>query len=301
MLFSNVPGSAQAQRPESKADWSKIDKETFEYFTSMIKIDSSNPPGNETQVAKYLQGVLEKEGITSVLAGAEPNRLSLIARIKGNGSKKPILIMGHTDVVGVQRDRWTEDPFGAKLVDGYIWGRGTVDDKDVVVGGLMTMILLKRSGVQLDRDVIFVAESGEEGGSPNRTYGISYLIDHNYSDIDAEYCMTEGGAFSSTAGKLSYQLVQLSEKEGRGMKLVAHGISGHGSMPREDNAIVHVATAVGKIGAWQPPMRLTDITKLYVEGLEKVSPPEESARLKDLFDPAKTDARRPTSARTTSA
>ena len=287
-LLITVDASAVAQAP--KLDWSKTDKETFDYFTSLIKIDSSNPPGNETQVAKYLKGILEKEGIPTILAGAEPNRLSLISRIKGNGTKKPILIMGHTDVVGVQRDRWSEDPFGARLVDGYIWGRGTVDDKDVVVGGLMTMLLLKRSGVQLDRDVIFVAESGEEGGSPNHTFGISYLIDHNYPDIDAEYCMTEGGAFSSTAGKLSYQLVQLSEKEGRGMKLTAHGISGHGSMPREDNAIVHLATAVSKIGAWQPPMELTDITRLYVEGLEKVSPPEESARLKDLFDPARTDA-----------
>jgi acetylornithine deacetylase/succinyl-diaminopimelate desuccinylase-like protein len=283
-----ISGSALfAQAPA--VDWAKTNKEVFNDFTSLIKIDSSNPPGNETQVAKYLQSLLEKEGIPSILAGAEPERLSLIARIKGNGSKKPILIMGHTDVVGVQRDRWTEDPFGAKLIDGYIWGRGTIDDKDLVVGGLMSMILLKRSGVQLDRDIIFVAEAGEEGGSPNRTFGISYLIDHNYPDIDAEYCITEGGSFSSTGGTLKYQLVQVSEKEGRGMKLVAHGISGHGSMPREDNAIVHVATAVGKIGAWQPPMELTPITKLYIEGLEKISPPEEAARLKDLFDPAKTN------------
>jgi acetylornithine deacetylase/succinyl-diaminopimelate desuccinylase-like protein len=283
-----ISGSALfAQAPA--VDWAKTNKEVFNDFTSLIKIDSSNPPGNETQVAKYLQSLLEKEGIPSILAGAEPERLSLIARIKGNGSKKPILIMGHTDVVGVQRDRWTEDPFGAKLIDGYIWGRGTIDDKDLVVGGLMSMILLKRSGVQLDRDIIFVAEAGEEGGSPNRTFGISYLIDHNYPDIDAEYCITEGGSFSSTGGTLKYQLVQVSEKEGRGMKLVAHGSSGHGSMPREDNAIVHVATAVGKIGAWQPPMELTPITKLYIEGLEKVSPPEEAARLKDLFDPAKTN------------
>jgi acetylornithine deacetylase/succinyl-diaminopimelate desuccinylase-like protein len=283
LALSSSPLLAQ----QTQIDWTKTNKEIFEDFASLIKINSSNPPGNETQVAKYIQSILEKEGISSVLAGAEPDRLSLIARLKGNGTKKPILIMGHTDVVGVQRERWAEDPFGAKLVDGYIWGRGTIDDKDVVLGGLMTMILLKRSGVPLDRDVIFVAESGEEGGSPNRTYGIGYLIDHNYPDIDAEYCLTEGGHFSSTGGKVQYQLVQVSEKEGRGMKLVAHGISGHGSMPREDNAIVHLSTAVGKIGAWQPPMELTPITKLYVEGLEKVSPPEEAAHLKDLFDPAK--------------
>lgn len=285
-----IAAATSLHAQKTPIDWSAVNKETFTDFTSLIKIDSSNPPGNETEVAKYIQGLLQKEGISSTLAGAEPNRLSLIARLKGNGSKQPILIFGHTDVVGVQRERWTEDPFGAKLIDGYIWGRGTIDDKDLVVGGLMTMILLKRSGIPLDRDVIFVAEAGEEGGSPNRTFGISYLIDHNYPDIQAQYCLTEGGSFSSTNNQVKFQLVQVSEKEGRGMKLVAHGVSGHGSMPREDNAIVHLSTAVSKIGNWQPPMHLTDVTKMYIEGLEKVSTPEASQRLKDLFDPTKTQA-----------
>lgn len=284
LVFSSSALLAQAPQ----IDWAKADKEIYENFTSLIKIDSSNPPGNETLVAKHIQAILEKEGIPSILAGGEANRMSVIARLKGNGSKKPILIFGHTDVVGVQRERWSEDPFGAKLVDGYIWGRGTIDDKDLVVGALETMILLKRSGVQLDRDVIFVAEAGEEGGSPNRTFGISYLIDHNYPDIDAEFCLTEGGSFSSTGGKLNFQLVQVSEKEGRRMQLVAHGTAGHGSMPREDNAIVHLSAAVAKIGEWQPPMKLTNVTKLYIDGLEKVTTPEESQRLKDLFIAGKT-------------
>ncbi len=290
LLAASAVMAQPLQAQADKMDWPTIDKEIFDKFTTLIKIDTSNPPGNETLAAKAIQAMLEKEGISSQLVGAEPNRLSLIARIKGNGAKKPILIFGHTDVVGVQKEKWTEDPFGAKLIDGYIWGRGTVDDKDLVTGGLMTMILLKRSGVTLDRDIIFVAEAGEEGGSPNRTFGISYIVDHNYPDVDAEYCLTEGGSFESEGGKVKYQLVQVSEKEGRGMKLVANGISGHGSMPRLDNANVHLAAAVAKIGMWQPPMKWTPITKLYVEGLEKVGTPEESARYKALFDPAKTQA-----------
>ena len=115
-LCSVVLLSALAQA----ADWNQIQAESFQHFTTLIKLDTSNPPGNETPAAKYLQGVLEKEGIPCKLAGADPNRLSLIARLKGTGAKKPILIMGHTDVVGVQRERWSEDPFGAKLMDGYI-------------------------------------------------------------------------------------------------------------------------------------------------------------------------------------
>ena len=280
----------------AQTDWKKVDAETFEYFTKLVKIDTSNPPGNETAAAKYLQQILEKEGIPTNLVGDDPNRLSLIARLKGNGSKKPILIMGHTDVVGVQREKWAEDPFGAKLIDGYIWGRGTIDDKDLVVGGLMTMLLLKRSGVTLDRDIVFVAESGEEGGGGGAlgggkpTYGIAYIIANNWADIDAEYCLTEGGKFSSTGGKVLYQKVQVAEKVGRGMKLISHGTAGHGSMPRQDNAIVHLSGAVAKIGMWQPPMLLTDVTRTYFERLSMSAPPEEAARYKALFNSVTTNA-----------
>jgi acetylornithine deacetylase/succinyl-diaminopimelate desuccinylase-like protein len=301
LLF--LPAFLFAQPPE--LDWTKLQAETREHFSAMVRINSSNPPGNETVVAKYIQGVLEREGIPSKLVGADPNRISLIARLKGSGAKKPILIMGHTDVVGVQAERWSEDPFGAKLVEGYIWGRGTIDDKDVVAGALMTMLILKRTGAHLDRDVIFVAESGEEGGggaAPGAvpaarggggrgpaTYGIQYIIQNNWPDIDAEYCLTEGGSFVSTAGKILYQRVELVEKVGRGMRLVAHGTAGHGSMPRMDNAIMHLGGAVWKIGQWQPPMNLTDVTRTYFEKLAQVSPPEDAARYKAIFDSSKTE------------
>jgi acetylornithine deacetylase/succinyl-diaminopimelate desuccinylase-like protein len=297
----------------SALDWNKIQAETLEHFSAMVRINSSNPPGNETVVAKNIQSVLERDGIPSKLVGADPQRLSVIARLKGSGAKKPILIMGHTDVVGVQREKWSEDPFGAKLIDGYIWGRGTIDDKDLVTGALMTMLILKRSSAHLDRDVIFVAESGEEGGGGAApaaaeggaarqaasartgsargapTYGIQYIIQNNWPGIDAEYCLTEGGSFVSTGGKVLYQRVELVEKVGRGMKLVAHGTAGHGSMPRLDNAIMHLGGALWKIGQWQPPMNLTDVTRAYFEKLALVAPPEEAARYKALFDSARTE------------
>lgn len=301
-----IPAFLGAQVPG--LDWKKLQAETREHFSAMVRINSSNPPGNETLVARYIQGVLDKEGIPSKLVGADPNRLSLIARLKGSGAKKPILIMGHTDVVGVQPERWSEDPFGARLVDGYIWGRGTIDDKDLVAGALMTMLILKRTGAHLDRDIIFVAESGEEGGggaAPGAvpatapaarggggrgpaTYGIQYIIQNNWPDIDAEYCLTEGGSFVSTGGKVLYQRVELVEKVGRGMRLVAHGTAGHGSMPRMDNAIMHLGGAVWKIGQWQPPMNLTDVTRTYFEKLAQVAPPEEAAWYKAIFDSSKT-------------
>jgi hypothetical protein len=303
LFFAPVLAFAQAQQ----LDWKKLQAETLEHFSALVRINTSNPPGNETVAAKYIQTVLEKDGIPSKLVGTDPNRLSVIARLKGSGAKKPILIMGHTDVVGVQREKWSEDPFGAKLIDGYVWGRGTIDDKDLVTGALMTMLILKRTNTPLDRDVIFVAESGEEGGggaappapgAPARggggrgapTYGIQYIINNNWPDIDAEYCLTEGGSFVSTGGKVLYQRIELVEKVGRGMKLVAHGTAGHGSMPRMDNAIMHLGGAVWKIGQWQPPMNLTDVTRTYFEKLAQVSPPEEAERFKALFDSGKTAA-----------
>src|SRR6185369_7257286 len=125
----------------------------------LVQIDSSSPPGNETKVVEYLKKALEAEGIPSKVLALDPNRANLVARLKGNGSKRPLLILAHTDVVPVQKEKWPVDPFGAVIKDGFIWGRGTVDDKDKLVAMLTIMTLMKRSGLTLDRDLIFLAES----------------------------------------------------------------------------------------------------------------------------------------------
>ena len=124
--------------------WDQVERETLEHFQTIVRMDTSSPPGNETLVAEYLKQVLEREGIPARLLALDPKRANLVARIRGNGSKRPILVMGHTDVVGVQREKWSVDPFGAIRKDGYIWGRGTGDDKDNVTAGLMLLLLLKR-------------------------------------------------------------------------------------------------------------------------------------------------------------
>jgi acetylornithine deacetylase/succinyl-diaminopimelate desuccinylase-like protein len=164
-------------------DWDTTGEEAINHLIQLVRINTSNPPGNETLVANYLKEVLANEGIDSQLYALEPERANLVARIKGNGSKRPILIMGHTDVVGVQAENWTEDPFGGARKDGWIYGRGTLDDKDNVTAGLMVMIMLKRYGVELDRDIIFLAESGEEG-TPR--VGINFMVEKHWDVIDAE-------------------------------------------------------------------------------------------------------------------
>jgi acetylornithine deacetylase/succinyl-diaminopimelate desuccinylase-like protein len=155
-------------------DWDAVGEESLQHLVELIKINTTNPPGGETLAANYLQAVLAAEGIDSQQYSLDSERANLVARIKGNGSKRPILIMGHTDVVGVQADKWTEDPFGGLRKDGWVYGRGSLDDKDNATAGLMMMILLKRHGVELDRDIIFLAESGEEG-TPE--VGINFMVE----------------------------------------------------------------------------------------------------------------------------
>jgi acetylornithine deacetylase/succinyl-diaminopimelate desuccinylase-like protein len=283
LLFASA---AFAQTP----DWPKVNAETLKHYTDVIQMDTTDPPGNETKVVEYVKKVLEAEGIPVITSAKVPNRSNLIARIKGNGSKKPLLIMGHTDTVKVDPTKWGKfGPFSAARDGGYIYGRGTLDDKDNMTAGMMTMILLKRMNVKLDRDVIFVAEAGEEAAA---NMGIGHLVEQNWPDIEAEICLAEGGQVSRRNGEVRYALIQTVEKLPRGTQLVSHGVAGHGSRPLRTNPIVHLSRAVDKIAMWDPPMRLNDTTRSYFEKLSTVSDPKEAQIYKDLFNSEKSAAAR---------
>ena len=281
-LLSCVASVAAAER--YAVDWSRVNSETLEHFTQLLRIDTSNPPGNETKAAKYVQTVLEREGIPAKLFSKDPDRANLVARIRGKGSARPVLIMGHTDVVGVQREKWTVDPFSGLRKDGYIYGRGAVDDKDNLVACLMLMLMLKRMNVVLDRDVIFLAEAGEESTT---TVGIDLMVKEHWNEIDAEYALAEGGGGLARNGRIRFVSIATTEKVPRGVRLIARGTAGHGSVPRPDNAVVRLSSAVAKIGAWLPPMRLNDTTRAYFERLATISTPEEAERYNGIVNPAK--------------
>ena len=279
LLAAALP--AQERYP---VDWDKLAPEMTARFTELLRIDSSNPPGNETRVVKAVQAMLQSDGIPSRIYALDPARANLVARIKGNGTKRPILIMGHTDVVGVQRERWSVDPFAAIPKNGIITARGASDDKPHVLAGLMVLALLQRLHVKLNRDVIFLAEAGEEG-TPE--FGIDYMVKEHWSEIDAEFALAEGGSAIELNGKVHHVLVATTEKVPRGMRLVAHGTAGHGSRPTPDNAVVHLAQAVARAGAWQTPARLNETTRAYFAGLAAISPPEEAERYRAVLDAAR--------------
>jgi len=272
--------------PQSRVDWDSQKTEILKHYRDLIRIDTR--AGNETKAVEYLRRVLEGDGIPTKAFALDPARANLVARIKGNGSKRPLLILAHTDVVGVQPEKWPVDPFSATLKDGYVWGRGSLDDKPVLAANLMVMLLLKRNRVALDRDVIFLAESGEEADTTG--VGINFMVSRHYDEIDAEYSLTEGGGAAIEGGKVVSMNIGTAEKIPARARLVATGTSGHGSVPRMDNALIHLGAAVEKAGRWQTPMRLNDTTRTYFEKLALISPPDKAARYQALLNPRTAEA-----------
>jgi acetylornithine deacetylase/succinyl-diaminopimelate desuccinylase-like protein len=278
---------AVAQTPDRTPEWTKVNPEAMRHFEALVRLDTTDPPGNETRVVDYIRKVFDADSIPYIVTAKDPARANIIARLKGVGSRRPLLIVGHSDTVKVDPVKWTYPPFSAEHHDGYVYGRGTRDDKSNLASAMMTMVLLKRSNLPLDRDVIFLSEAGEEAATGP---GIQHVIEANWKDIDAEICLAEGGGVRRIGGKPQYAGVQTTEKQPRAARLIVKGPAGHGSRPLRTNAVVHLARAVDKIAMWDPPMRFNDTTRSYFEKLANVSSPEDAARYKGLFDTQKAPA-----------
>ncbi len=272
--------TGQALSQSVQVEQQRIEEEARRHFQAILRLDTSNPPGNEVLVVDYLRTVLEKEGIETKIFARDPQRPNLVARLRGSGRKRPILIMGHTDVVPVDTSKWKHPPFAAVREDGYIYGRGTVDDKLSVAAGLMTILELKRGRVALDRDVIFLAEASEEGGGPN---GITFMVEKHWPEIEAEYCFAEGGGVIRTGGVVRMATVATTEKIAHTIRMVARGVAGHGSVPLRSNAIVHLSQAIARIAAFRTDLRLNETTRTYFERLAALSPPEEAERFRRIL------------------
>ncbi len=265
---------------QTQPDWKALEPEIMQQFQAVLRFDTRNPPGNEHIVAEYLKAVFDQAGIPAQIYALDANRSNVVARLKGNGKKRPLLIMGHSDVVTVDEAKWKFPPFSATRDEGWVYARGTMDDKDNLTGGLMTMLLLKRMNVPLDRDVIFLAEAGEEG---NSNFGIQYMVKEHFPEIEAEYCLAEGGGVTRIGGEAKFAQVETLEKIPRGIELVAHGISGHGSIPLKSNAIVHLSGAVAKVGQWRPEVRFNETTGTYFRRLAAISPPDVAKYYRDVL------------------
>jgi len=271
----------------AEPDWPAVEAETLQHFQAMVQIETTDPPGRETVLTDYLLGVFQAEGIDVEVFSLNPDRPNLVARLKGNGSKRPLLLMAHQDTVNVDPEKWSLPPFSAARDKGWIYGRGTLDDKDNLTASLMSMLLLKRMNVPLDRDVIFLAESGEEGSTQ---IGIQFMVEEHFDSIEAEFCLAETGSVVRQNGQALYTGVQTVEKLPRAIQLTSGGVASHGSIPTRRNAVVKMAQAVAAVAQWQPPIRLSDTTTSFFSRLAAISPAEDAARYRALLNPGSAEA-----------
>ncbi len=237
-----------------------------QYLADLIRLDTTNPPGNESRVAEYLKKVCDSEGIHAEMLGGDPARLNFVARIPGSGKLRPLMLMAHSDVVPADRAQWTVDPFSAELREGALWGRGAQDDKSLLAAELAVIVALKRRSIALDRDIILLSEADEEAGST----GIQWLIANAWDKINAEFALNEGGfAVTTGSGQPIYE-IQTTEKIPTRIILIAHGLAGHGSLPRGDNPVVHLARAIARVSDADQPVRLNTTTRRYLHALAKL-------------------------------
>jgi acetylornithine deacetylase/succinyl-diaminopimelate desuccinylase-like protein len=271
----------------AQPNWDLVGEEVVARLQDLLRLDTRNPPGNETRAAEYLRDALQQEGIDCTIVGPSPDRGTLIARLKGDGSEPPLLLMSHTDVVAVEPDKWTHAPFAAEIADGYLYGRGALDMKNMVAMELMIMLLLKRSGLPLKRDVIFMAEADEEAGGHQ---GAEWVVTHHPELIEAEYAFNEGGGYGTEINGRRYYTVQTAEKGSARFRLRARGTPGHGSIPHDDNAILKLSALLLKLQEANTPVHFTDTVRGYISGIAQAQPPEVAQQfLAVLVDEAKAD------------
>jgi acetylornithine deacetylase/succinyl-diaminopimelate desuccinylase-like protein len=295
-ICSNAPLRAQIRQgppamgiPDNNTslvgDTSALAREAQDWLVELIKINTTNPPGNEQQAAMYVAGILTKEGITPEVLELTPGRSAVVARLRSSAVPDPskaLLLVAHMDVVGVDRSKWSVDPFGGVIKDGYLWGRGSIDDKSMLAANLAAFIALKRGNVHLNRDVIFLATADEEEFGEA---SLKILIARYWDKLAAGYALNEGGKIRMKNGKVQYVGVQVAEKVSVNISVTAKGKGGHASMPTKDNPVVHLASAIDKIGNYTAPVHLTSIVRRYFEGLSAIEDDETSKWLRVIDTP----------------
>ncbi len=242
-------------------DWISLHEEAISYLKQYIRIETVNPPGNEIEGAKFLKSIFDRESIPSEIFEPSPGRGNLVAVLKGNGEKRPIILLNHIDVVPVERDKWEIDPFSATIKDGFIYGRGALDDKSMGIIEMMVLIMLKRENIKLKRDIVFLATSDEETGG---RWGVQWAMENIPFLKESEFALNEGGyIILNEEGKPDRYEVSCGQKVILQLKLKARGTSGHGSMPHNDNPNVKLINALNGLIKWETPFHIIPMVKEF--------------------------------------
>jgi acetylornithine deacetylase/succinyl-diaminopimelate desuccinylase-like protein len=275
--------TAPLQSQTRPVNWDALSTEATNILSEYLRINTTNPPGNELAGARFLKAILEREGLEAqILDTVElgPGRANLYARLKGNGSKKAIALVHHIDVVTAAPEYWAVEPFAGVVKDGYIWGRGALDMKGQGVVHLMAMLALKRSGIALNRDIVYIGNADEE---LNSTGGLTFVARHPDLLRDVEYLVTEGGENRLDAnGSVVYFGVGVAEKRTFWQNLTVKGTPSHGSRPTKLNPVPRLVAALDKIARYETPLHVTPGVEKYFRDIARTYTGEQRAWLSNV-------------------
>jgi acetylornithine deacetylase/succinyl-diaminopimelate desuccinylase-like protein len=263
-------------------DWGKIKEEAVQILSGYLKVDTTNPPGKEMAGARYLQGLLKKEGFSPTVLEPQPERGNLICSLKGRDRLAPLILLHHIDVVPAEAEKWKHSPFSGAVVDGEVWGRGAQDCKSLGVIELVAFLLLKREGFQPQRDIVYMATADEEAGAK---WGVDWLFQNHPEMMRAEYVINEGGGAGVVVGKRNVYTCQTAEKGICWLKLTFRGKPGHGSVPHEDNCIAKMGRAIERISSYRSPLRRTPTAENFIKGIAEEQRFPRSFMLRQLLNP----------------
>lgn len=267
--------------------WNAADHaEALEHFKNLIRIDTTNPPGNELAACQYLAQIFDKEGIPYQILESVPGRANIVARLKGTGGLKPLLLTSHLDVVPCEREYWDVDPFEALEKDGFIWGRGTVDMKNMTVMELTVFLKFHREKIPHQRDLIFAAVADEEVSCE---HGSKFLVDQHPDLVQAEYALNEVGGFSLDVDGQTFYPIGVAEKGVCWFKIKAKGQAGHGAMPHDHQALPHLCFAAHQLAENKLPFHDSKVVKDFIDELAKRQPFPKNLVLKSITKPLLSD------------
>lgn len=262
------PYDVRARAPAGY-DRAAAQRSTLRHLENLIRLDTQNPPGNEMRAVRYFDSVFSRiPGVETHVLDVGNGRANFVARLRARrATKRPVLVMGHMDVVGADTARWSTPPFEPTIRDGYLYGRGAIDDKGMLAATATAFAQLAARRDRLQRDVIFLGTAAEEGGD----VGIEWVVENRPELIrDAEFALNEGGRIRVAEGRIRTVNIQTTEKIPYNVSATARGPSGHGSVPLPDNALAALARAASRVHAWKAPVRLNETTRLYFERLARI-------------------------------
>ena len=258
-----------------------------ELLQQLIRFDTTNPPGAERACVSFVDELLRDAGLETTIVAADPERPSVVARLPGAGDAPPLLLQGHVDVVPTANQRWSRDPFGGELVDGWIWGRGALDMKGGVAMMLHAVLRARREEVEPAGDIVFAALSDEENGG---TCGAAHLVRERPGLLDGvRYALGEFGGFTMDVAGRRFFPIQVAEKQVCGVRATFRGAGGHGSMPVRDGAMAGLGAFLLAVDRRRLPVHVTPVVRRTIESIAAELPRPLALVLGRLLDPRTAD------------